>query len=78
MTMVQTALTLALLVGAGLLIRTMIQPVERAVGLQARAYPDDERHGGAGGLVATFITRALSECRRFPACSTPLSPGACR
>ena len=47
-TMLQTALTLALLVGAGLLIRTMARKIaEGAVGVQHKSDIDDERDGGA-------------------------------
>ncbi len=47
-TMAQTALTLALLVGASLLIRTMMNLSKVRVGIQHGTDPDDERHGGTG------------------------------
>ena len=77
-TMVQTALTLALLVGAGLLIRTMMNIAKVQSGLQHRTHPDHERHGGAGRLGRFSPAGTWSASRRFPACSTPPSRGACR
>ena len=49
-TMVQTALTLALLVGAGLLIRTMMNLAQVQSGYNTGTHPDHERHRGARGL----------------------------
>ncbi len=57
-TMIQTALTLALLVGAGLLIRTMNNLANVQTGLQHRTNPDYERHGGAGRLGGFSSTRS--------------------
>ena len=49
-TMAQTALTLALLVGAGLLIRTMMNLANVQSGFDTRLHPDHECHGRAGTM----------------------------
>ena len=75
----QTALTLALLVGAGLLIRTMIN-------YRKRARRDTTRGGyltmsvtdGAGRSMGISTGARWSVLRRFPACSMRRLPGECR
>ena len=64
-TMVQTALTLALLVGAGLLIRTMSNLASVSTGLQHRTCPDDDRHRRAGRW-SDFHVRALERVSSVP------------
>ena len=77
-TMVQTALTLALLVGAGLLIRTMSNLANVRIGLQHRSHPDDDGHRGAGRLGGLSHAGAGARRRRCPASSRRRSRGACR
>ncbi len=78
-TMLQTALTLALLVGAGLLIRTMVKIAEVPSGYNTGrilTMSVTEVQSRASG--AAFIGKRWSALRRFPACSTRRLPGACR
>ena len=77
-TMIQTALTLALLVGAGLLIRTHAQRREREERILDGPHPDDDGHCRSRAIGRTFMHERSSACRACPACNRPPSRGARR
>ncbi len=77
-TIAQTALTLALLVGAGLLIRTMLNIAH----VQSGYYTGNiitMTVTAVQGSIQDYHRRALERvCRPCRGCRTPRSPGACR
>ena len=76
-TTVQTALTLALLVGAGLLIRTMLNVAEVQSGYDT-GHVLTMSVTAVQGDWSNFHQRALERYQRSPVCSRQLSPGAFR
>ena len=76
-TLLQTALTLALLVGAGLLIRTMMNIANVQSGYSI-GHILTMSVTAVRATGPTFIIGLWSAYRRFPASSTPLLRGACR
>ena len=77
-TMAQTALTLVLLVGAGLLIRTMINISKAPSGYKTSPHPRDDRDLGAKATGPIFITAHSIASPRSRASGTPPTPGASR
>ena len=70
-TMAQTALTLVLLVGAGLLIRTMINIANAPIRLHTSTHPHDDASRGARRLGRISSRARWSASRRCRASSTP-------
>jgi putative ABC transport system permease protein len=78
-TMLQTALTLALLVGAGLLVRTMVKIANISSGFNTGrilTMSVTDVQGFSTGKA--FTGRRWSGLRQFQVCSTRRLPGACR